>query len=939
MYNFIDYPSLPPLPQYQVDQGTVAQYYCTIPPVYNYSHYSSIEKLYLQKAENGTIFEQRTPYMNNLTTNAPRGIKTDDHMFEYFKAEEADILLQMRLLDPFSQEYKNLKKKLDYIQEIVSTFIQKKNPKMNLDLVHYGELPFMADVEQILKQEARELYFKKKIQSNEEDPSFKYFQNKLVITDPYNPQDGFYLTFEFVNWIPEDIGKIYIKYGFSKRHLQYLAYKQTKEYIPEPQPISQYNNTCFFGNQDFVKGIKPDKDELLYIEIWYANKGEMPYKWRLFGWSLHEIFDPMGVFNGGAFKIPLYDQMYDRFLINKVGLPSLTNGYFYFRLFLPEHFPSSYTIDPFSEHYFVPKMHLKNQDKSTIESALKKQQIAGERTKEILSIKKVPHSKHEGQVEEYEDILDQYSRPKTQQNLSTSENQDKLWGYSYNYYKLDKDKMIETLTKKLNKHYINSLVNPNEVSEYLNTPNKQILSTQAQTGNEFLKKTLDDQIKELLPSSYFQVKDGKVENLTSDGIQFKITKLLNVSQNLESVINIKGALVMDNMIIQDASNQPCVVAVQSRVNQQDKNNYQVDFAHTFQTRNNNLLAQFSYHNFQNAIVLITLFNENGSILGWMHASLLKLQRRNILLNTGKFRVRLCKVPVLQPPLNYNLIKYSDIAIEYQLMEGNLAEIQKRVEEENTQLDPELEKKESELRPQSSIIKSNQKENDMPQENAQNVQVQQQQQQQQEIVKGENPNESSIKDNNVQSTMINPNSSLVNESQNNKTGIVDQILNKSIIDNPRPLKAISLFMDGLVNVQDKYPTTFKMSLLKDSLIYADDNKAKISFQCNKFKIPNDEREIQFLEEVMVDLDMQKFFEKNKKLVDKYHVIVQILDSRLNLLLWHYSPLFIDGNLNIQDFQVKLYKPPFQVPTRVNHSKLVESEVICKYGIGYTDNLQI
>lgn len=63
------------------------------------------------------------------------------------KAEEADILLNLRLRDPSSQEAKNLRSKLEYVQEMITTFMQKKNPITNIDLVHYGELPFMSDVE------------------------------------------------------------------------------------------------------------------------------------------------------------------------------------------------------------------------------------------------------------------------------------------------------------------------------------------------------------------------------------------------------------------------------------------------------------------------------------------------------------------------------------------------------------------------------------------------------------------------------------------------------------------------------------------------------------------------------------------------------------------------------------------------------------------------
>lgn len=42
---------------------------------------------------------ERTPYMDQLTIKAPRGVKTDDHLFEYMKAEEADILLNLRRID------------------------------------------------------------------------------------------------------------------------------------------------------------------------------------------------------------------------------------------------------------------------------------------------------------------------------------------------------------------------------------------------------------------------------------------------------------------------------------------------------------------------------------------------------------------------------------------------------------------------------------------------------------------------------------------------------------------------------------------------------------------------------------------------------------------------------------------------------------------------
>lgn len=63
-------------------------------------------------------------------------------------------------------------------------------------------------------------------------------QNKIVATDPYTPNEGFYLTFEFVNWIPYSFDKTYIKYGFSKRQNQLLAYRNSKEYFTESTPLS-----------------------------------------------------------------------------------------------------------------------------------------------------------------------------------------------------------------------------------------------------------------------------------------------------------------------------------------------------------------------------------------------------------------------------------------------------------------------------------------------------------------------------------------------------------------------------------------------------------------------------------------------------------------------------------------------------------------------------
>lgn len=68
----------------------------------------------------------------------------------------------------------------------------------------------------MLKQDAREMYNKRKVISSD-DNAFKYLPNRLVVTDPYTPQEGFYLTFEFINWIPYSMDKIYLKYGFVKR--------------------------------------------------------------------------------------------------------------------------------------------------------------------------------------------------------------------------------------------------------------------------------------------------------------------------------------------------------------------------------------------------------------------------------------------------------------------------------------------------------------------------------------------------------------------------------------------------------------------------------------------------------------------------------------------------------------------------------------------------
>jgi len=63
--------------------------------------------------------------------------------------------------------------------------------------------------------------------------------------------------------------------------------------------------------------------------------------------------------------------------------------------------------------------------------------------------------------------------------------------------------------------------------------------------------------------------------------------------------------------------------------------------------------------------------------------------------------------------------------------------------------------------------------------------------------------------------------------NNKS-LMENLLNKSIIDNPTQLKPISIFLDGLSNMKPDSAVKFKISMFKDSIVCLDDAKAKISF---------------------------------------------------------------------------------------------------------------
>ncbi|EGR32816.1 hypothetical protein IMG5_069890 [Ichthyophthirius multifiliis] len=172
----------------------------------------------------------------------------------------------------------------------------------------------------------------------------------------------------------------------------------------------------------------------------------------------------MGVFLGGAFKIPLYDKSYEPQILNKIGLPYLTNGFLYFKMFLPEHFPPYYCIDPYAEHYIVPQLHLKEQQKL--------QELVNMR-----KIQKEQHSKHEGNTDN--------DQKKAEEGIL---------GYNYDYNKVDIDTMIQRVTKELNKFYVDQLLDNNNAVLDKNNQKKSIYKG---TGKNFWDMTIDEKIRDL----------------------------------------------------------------------------------------------------------------------------------------------------------------------------------------------------------------------------------------------------------------------------------------------------------------------------------------------------------------------------------------------------------------------------------------------------------
>lgn len=56
--------------------------------------------------------------------------------------------------------------------------------------------------------------------------------------------------------------------------------------------------------------------------------------------------------------------------------------------------------------------------------------------------------------------------------------------------------------------------------------------------------------------------------------------------------------------------------------------------------------------------------------------------------------------------------------------------------------------------------------------------------------------------------------------------------------------------------------FKISMFKDSIVCLDDGKAKISFESDGVFTSKLDGDIDFQEEIMIDINMKQFTEKNK-----------------------------------------------------------------------------